>query len=187
MGTALAMALASAAYPLILFSSNEEQGRSLHERILQKLPGAPVWSSCCAFEASWEADVIIAAVPYREERKVAEKIKDVATRKIVISLSNMIDEDGLPVATATGRSAGEELQQWLPNSQVVKAFNTLRQEDFEKPENINCYLAGNDTDALEKCSQLVKELGFTPVFAGNITSAAELESRIILKHFQTQS
>jgi len=187
MGTALAMALASAAYPLILFSSNEEQGKALHERIIEQWPGAPVWSSCCAFEASWEADVIIAAVPYREEKEVAKKIKDVATRKIVITISNTIDENGFPFATATGRSAGEEMQQWLPNSQVVKAFNTLRQEDFAKPENKKCYLAGDDTEALDKCSQLVKELGFTPVLVGNIASAAELESSFISKSYHTQS
>ena len=56
-------------------------------------------------DASWEADVIIPAVPYGTEKEVVEKIRNVATQKIVISIANPLTETYDGLVTAPGTSA----------------------------------------------------------------------------------
>src|SRR5207249_8774521 len=88
MGSALAKSLSKGNYRLLLMAKNVAQLNATSEEIKKANSNADVDVIGCPVEASWEADVIIAAVPYGAEKEVAEKIKDVATGKVVISISN---------------------------------------------------------------------------------------------------
>src|SRR5215213_5962035 len=117
MGSALAKSLAKGHYRLLLMAGKMEKLNALSDVIKSAHPQADVEVNGCAREACWEADIIIAATPYDAQKEVAQKIKEVATGKIVISLANPLKE----IST----SAAEELQMLLPYSKVVKAFNTV--------------------------------------------------------------
>jgi len=179
MGKAITKSLAKAGYRLLLITSNvpalEQQ---LHG--LCRHPSAEIEIMQCAYTASWEADIILLAVPYKAENGVAEKIKEVATNKIVISISNPVNETVTALETVSGKSAGEELQQTLPHSRVVKAFNTVYASDFEEPvidnQPIDALLAGNNDEALQTVAALVKTSGFNPVIAGDIHTSSALEN-----------
>src|SRR3712207_5931093 len=93
MGTALAKSLASGAYRLLLFASQKEKAEVLADEIRRQSPSADIDCAGCAADASWEADIIIPAVPYAAEKDVADKIRSFATRKIVVSLSNPMNAD----------------------------------------------------------------------------------------------
>lgn len=85
------------------------------------------------------------------------------------------------------KSAAEELQEQLPNSKVIKAFNTIFAADFKYPvsngKQVNVFIAGNDDEALDIVSNMVKTAGFNPIIAGNLSASRILESNAITTLF----
>src|ERR1051325_7592217 len=133
MGSAIAKTLAKGPYRLLLFAHDKEKLEGLKKEIVATNPSADLDCNGCPMDASWEADVIISAVPYQAEKEVAEKIKAVATQKVVVSIANPLNETYNGLVTAPDTSAAEELQKLLPDSKVVKAFNTNLAADFSQP------------------------------------------------------
>jgi 8-hydroxy-5-deazaflavin:NADPH oxidoreductase len=184
MGSAIARSLAKGSYRLLLKGNNKEKLESLLDEIKQNEPGADVEIAECPVNAGWEADIIIAAVPYSAEKELAEKIKDVANQKIVISLSNPLNSSYDGLVTDGNTSAAEELQNLLPGSKVIKAFNTTFAADFSRPEIdgklVDSFIAGNDKAALETVAELVRTAGFNPVIAGELSISRTLENMQLL-------
>ena len=184
MGSAIAKSLARGSYRLLLKGSRQEELDALVKDIQTKNPQAEIDSAVCPTEASWEADIIILAVPYEAEKEIAPKIKDVASQKIVISIANPLNQsyDGLVTDPAT--SAAEELQKLLPHSKVVKAFNTTFAADFTTPVinglQADAFIAGNDEESLQTVSELVSTAGFNPIIAGNLSVSGTLERMQLL-------
>ena len=179
MGSAIARGLAQGSYRLILMSKNKKKLWELADSLKAGDAKADIDTTDCAKDVSWEGDVIIVATPYKAEKEVAERIREVATGKIVISISNPLNEEMNDLLTDPESSAAEELQALLPDSRVVKAFNTTFAADFASPEidgrKADAFIAGNDPSALQTVSKLVAESGFNPVFAGDLTFSRTLE------------
>jgi NADPH-dependent F420 reductase len=184
MGSAIAKNLAKGNYRLLLFANHHEKVQQLINEIKTTYPSADVDSMGCPFDASWEADIIIPAVKYKIEKEVAEKIKPVATQKIVISISNPLNENYSGLVTPADSSAAEQLQNYLPDSKVVKAFNTVFAGDFVQPvidgKQTDVFIAGNDEDSLRTVSELVAAAGFNPVIAGELSTSRTLENMTAL-------
>jgi len=180
MGSAIAKSLAKGNYRLLLFTENKNKLKELEKEIKAVHKNADVESIACSYTASWEADIIIAAVPYTAEKEVADKIREVANQKIVISITNPLNETYDGLLTTPDTSAAEELQKLLPNSKVVKAFNTTFAADFSQPiidgKQTDAFIAGNDADALETVSELVKTAGFNHMIAGDLPVSRTLEN-----------
>src|SRR5688572_30841940 len=83
MGTAISKSLARGNNRLLLFGREKANVESLVTEITSAAASAEAESLSCITDASWEADVIILAVPYGAEREIAEKIGEVANQKIV--------------------------------------------------------------------------------------------------------
>ncbi|MDQ3845129.1 MAG: NAD(P)-binding domain-containing protein [Bacteroidota bacterium] len=179
MGSAISKSLSKGNYRLLLCANQQEKVQALVEEIRRDNPAADVEGLDCTVNASWEADIIIAAVPYQAEKEVAEKIREVANQKIVISIANPLNETYDGLLTAPDTSAAEELQKLLPNSKVVKAFNTTFAADFATPvidgKQVDAFIAGNDEEALQTVSELVQTVGFNPIVAGNLSVSGTLE------------
>ena len=60
----------------------------------------------CCRNASWEADIIIIAVPANQQIEVAKKIKEVATQKMVVFINSFVNTEII-------------LQEILPQSRLV--------------------------------------------------------------------
>jgi NADPH-dependent F420 reductase len=182
MGSAIAKSLSNGKYRLVLMSKDQEKLGEL-KRTLEK-SGTEVLTISCAKEASWEADIIIVATPYAAEKEVAEKIREVATGKIVISISNPLDGAYKDLVTSPDTSAAEELQKLLPYSKVVKTFNTTFAANFITPvidsQTADAFIAGNNSDAVETVSEVVKTAGFNPVAAGDLSVSRTLERMQLL-------
>jgi predicted dinucleotide-binding enzyme len=184
MGSAIAKSLSKGNYRLLLCANNLDKGQAVAEGIKNSNPSAEVESAACSVEASREADLIIAAVPYAAEKDVAEKIREVANRKIVISVANPLNDTYNGLVTAPDTSAAEELQKLLPNSIIVKAFNTTFAADFSTPvidgRQADAFLAGDDGEALQTVSELVGTAGFNPIVAGGLAVSSTLERMQLL-------
>jgi predicted dinucleotide-binding enzyme len=175
MGSAIARSL-QGKYRLLLMSRDEAKLFDLKSELSKSTPDPEVYAVSCAREAAWESDIIIIATPYEAEREVAEKIREVAVGKIVISISNPAHSQ---LVTSEDFSAAEELQRRLPYSKVVKTFNTTFAADFMTSlidrRIVDAFIAGNNTDAVETVSKVVAFTGFGPVVAGDLTMSRALE------------
>lgn len=184
MGSAISKSLAKGNYRLLLKGNDQEELNVLVKEITTHNADADVETAVCPAEAGWEADIIILAVPFAAEREIASKIKEVANQKIVISIANPLSETYDGLVTAADTSAAEELQKLLPNSKVIKAFNTTFAADFSTPvidgKQVDAFIAGDDEDALQIVTELVATAGFNPIVAGNLSVSRTLENMQLL-------
>ena len=78
----------------------------------------------------------------------------------------------------------EELQKLLPNTKVVKGFNTTFAADFITPvidgKQVDSFIAGNDEEALQTIFELVTTAGFNPIVAGDLSVSRTLEAMQLL-------
>ena len=184
MGSAISQSIAKGPYRLVLKATKQDELDALVSEIKTKVPNADIEAAVCPTEASWEADIIILAVPFNVEKELAEKIKEVANQKIVISIANPLNETYNGLVTAPDSSAAEELQKLLPNSKVIKAFNTTFAADFSTPlidgKQVDAFIAGNAEEALQTVSELVTTAGFNPILAGDLSVSGTLERMQLL-------
>ena len=184
MGSAISKSLSKGNYRLLLKANKQEELDALVKEIEAKNADADIEAVVCPTEASWEADIIILAVPFGAEKEIAEKIKEVANQKIVISIANPLNETYNGLVTAADTSAAEELQKLLPNSKVIKAFNTTFAADFSTPvidgKQADAFIAGNDEEALQTVAELVATVGFNPIVAGDLSVSRTLENMQLL-------
>ena len=184
MGSAISKSLSKGNFRLLLGDNDQEKLEELVADIRMANSSVDIEGIRCPVDASWEADIIIAAVPYDAEKDVAEKIREVANQKIVISIANPLNHTYDGLVTEPGSSAAEELQKLLPNSKVVKAFNTTFAADFSTPvidgKKADAFIAGNDEDAVQTVSELVITAGFNPIHAGGLSVSGTLERMQLL-------
>lgn len=184
MGSAISRSLSKGNYRLLLCANDLNKLQAIAADIKSSNLGADVEASDCSRDASWEADIIIVAVPYSAEKEVADRIKEVANQKIVISIANPLNDTYDGLVTAPDTSAAEELQKLLPNSKVVKAFNTTFAADFATPvidgRQVDAFIAGHDEEALRTVTELVETAGFHPIVAGDLAVSGTLERMQLL-------
>ncbi len=112
MGTAVAKELVTGPYRLLLMGNEVDKAACL-EHLLTELkgiaPDAEVEVLDCLVDASWEADIIILVVAVCKEKEIAAMIKEVATGKLVIRITDAGEE-----------AEAEELYTGLPYSKVIK-------------------------------------------------------------------
>jgi predicted dinucleotide-binding enzyme len=184
MGSAISKSLSKGNYRLLLCSSDKSKVQEVINDIKSSNPSADVEVIDCSAQASWEAGIIIAGVPFQAEKEVAEKIKEVANQKIVNSITNPLNETYNGLVTTPGTSAAEELQKLLPNSKVIKAFNATFAANFSTPvidgKQADAFIAGNDEEALKTVSELVSAAGFNPIITGDLSVSRTLENMQLL-------
>jgi NADPH-dependent F420 reductase len=184
MGSAIAKNLSVGNYRLLLCGRDNGKLEALATDIRSKNPSADLEVLDCTKTASWEADMIVLAVPYEAERAIAESIKEVANQKIVISIANPLNGTYDGLVTAPETSAAEELQKLLPNAKVIKAFNTVFAADFAAPlidgKQVDSFIAGNSAEALTAVAELVAAAGCNPIVAGDLSLSGTLERMALL-------
>lgn len=128
------------------------------------------------------ADVVIFAIPYTAFKEVATELKDELGGKIVIDLTNPLNADWSPLNLGAENSAGEENAQHLPNSKVVKAFNTIFADVMKADkqsfngEKLTVFVAGDDAEANQTVADLANKIGFSAMVVGGIKNARYLEA-----------
>ena len=107
--------------------------------------------------------------------------------KLVIDPSNPLDFSGDVPTWAIGQagSAGELVQHLLPQSKVVKAFNTVTAAHMVHPRlpdgTPDMFIAGDDAQAKAQVAQILKGFGWRePIDAGPIGASRLLEALAML-------
>jgi 8-hydroxy-5-deazaflavin:NADPH oxidoreductase len=101
--------------------------------------------------------------------------------KVVIDATNPLDQSGgIPrLVIGLTDSLGEQIQRSIPNARVVKAFNTVGNPLFFKPElpggPPDMFIGGNDADAKKVVSQVCDAFGWGVIDLGGIEASRYLE------------
>jgi len=126
-------------------------------------------------------DVVVLAVPYPALATIAEQYGDQLAGKVVVDITNPVDFatfDSLTVPA--GSSATAELQAQLPDSTVLKAFNTTFAATLASKHvgdlTTTVLIAGDDAAAKTTLAQLITAGGVNAVDAGSLRRANELEA-----------
>jgi 8-hydroxy-5-deazaflavin:NADPH oxidoreductase len=156
----------------------EEAGRLAKELRAAAQGGATVEAAGPTSELRGE--VVVLAVYYPEALELARELGDRLAGKVVLEISNPLNQTLDELATAPGTSAAEELAERAPSgARVVKAFNTTFSgtlvEGQVAGQPLDVHIAGDDEEAKEKVAQLVRDGGMRPIDVGPLERAKHLE------------
>jgi predicted dinucleotide-binding enzyme len=134
-----------------------------------------------AAEAAAYGPVVVVAMPYGQWPEVSDEIKAATVGKTVIDLTNPYPErDGPMAEQARKEGTGVADPKYLPGAHLVRAFNSiiytnLRSLAHRSGEPVAIPVAGDDEQAVEVTSQLVRDAGFEPVMVGPLSSARSFD------------
>ncbi|MBN1093060.1 NADPH-dependent F420 reductase [Blastococcus sp. TML/M2B] len=126
-------------------------------------------------------DVVVLAVPYPAVAEVLAQRGESLAGKVVVDITNPLDFatfDSLVVPADS--SAAAEIAAQLPQSRVLKAFNTTFAGTLAAgtvgPLPTTVLIAGDDADAKALLAGIVSAGGLRAVDAGSLRRARELEA-----------
>lgn len=129
---------------------------------------------------SFAGDFVVLAVPYTALPEIAEKYSAQLAGKTVVDVTNTVDFATFsPVEFAAGSGAAD-LAERLPQSKVLKAFNTNLAATLATKSvggrTTTVIIAGDDADAKAELSAALTAGGVNAVDAGPLARARELEA-----------
>jgi 8-hydroxy-5-deazaflavin:NADPH oxidoreductase len=124
-------------------------------------------------QAAKFGQVLLFAVPYSAFPELIKSLGDSLKGKVVINASNPFPQrDGEIANQARETGAGLFDARLLPGAHVVRAFNAVgaarMASAHEDPGKIGMPIAGDDKEAIEVVSRLVREAGFEAVVVGGL-------------------
>ena len=126
-------------------------------------------------------EVVVLAVPYPAVSTVLSQRGDQLAGRVVVDLTNPLNFktfDSLVVPADS--SAAAEIAAALPDSRVLKAFNTTFAGTLATGtiggSTTTVLIAGDDADAKSTLAGIITSGGLTAIDAGSMSRARELES-----------
>jgi ketopantoate reductase len=132
---------------VLLFDSNALVLNSVFSEIQTVHPNANVEMMICPTSASWEADIIVLSNDSVIDSNSINKIKNVATGKLVLFFENAINND-------VESYSYERLQALFPFSKVVH----ICESKANPCDSFN--VSGNDQEAVQTVLKLLTSIGF---------------------------
>jgi hypothetical protein len=135
--------------------------------------------SAATLEEVLRADFIVLAVRYPMTTELAAAHKEQLAGKILIDISNPVDSTYTRIDLPTDTSGAELLAEAVPDSRVVKAFNTLPAPTLGAGTiddmQLDCFVASDDEDAADQVMSLLEGSGLRALSAGKLDNARVLE------------
>lgn len=131
-------------------------------------------------------DLIVLAVPYPAIDDIVSRYNDQFAGKVVIDATNPIDFQKWQLLVPADSSSAAELAEKLPNSKVLKAFNTVTAVNLANGKLGNgqapqVLVAGDSDDAKQTLRTALQQSPLSIVTVGGLDRARELESLGLLE------
>jgi predicted dinucleotide-binding enzyme len=160
-----------AGYPVMFASRHPEQLKDMAAR-LGKLASTGTPQQAAAY-----GDVLFFAVPYRALPDLGRELVNEIRGKVVLDACNPFPGRDGPIAEEALRDGvGVTSASLLPGTKLVRAFNSLSasavgREAHRAGKPLAIPIAGNDKEALDVASRLIRDAGLEPVVIGPLASA----------------
>ena len=132
-------------------------------------------------ETALTGDIVVLAVPYPALKAVIAQRQNQLDGKVVVDITNPLNFETFDsLVVAPDSSAAAEIAAALPQSRVLKAFNTTFAGTLAAgtvgslPTTV--LIAGDDADAKAELGGIVTSGGLKAVDAGSLARARELEA-----------
>ncbi len=176
-GSTLARRWAALGHEVTIGSQNPTSEKA---RALAQTLSLPVTSTTAAAAAS---DLILLATPADATLSAAQSCGDLSG-KILMDATNPLNATLTGLDHPNGESGAQRLQQILPSTHIVKAFNTVGFNIMANPvlegRKAVLVLSGNDAEAVSTVAKLAQETGFEPLRLGDISTSRMQEEQALL-------
>lgn len=165
----------NAGHPVLFSSRHPEELKDLVGG-LGALARAGTVAEAIAF-----GDIIFVAVPYGALPQIGKDYAGALKGKIVLDATNAVaSRDGTIAEEAERNGTGLTSQKYLPDTRLVRAFNTMSYMIFAReanrtPPRLAIPIAGDDDDAVRTAATLVRDAGFDPVVVGKLAEARRFQ------------
>ncbi|MER7417356.1 NADPH-dependent F420 reductase [Micromonospora peucetia] len=126
-------------------------------------------------------DIVVLAVPYPAVDQVLGQRAGQLDNKIIVDITNPLNFETFDsLAVPADSSAAAEIAAKLPNSRVLKAFNTTfagtLAEGNVGPLTTAVLIAGDDADAKTTLAGVITAAGLKAIDVGSLKRAREMEA-----------
>jgi predicted dinucleotide-binding enzyme len=160
-----------AGYPVMFASRHPDQLKDMVARLGQ------LASAGTPLQAAAYGEVLFFAVPYGALPDLGRDLRDELRGKVVLDACNPFPQRDGPIAEQALRDGvGVTSASLLEGARLVRAFNSLSaaavgREAHRAGPPLAIPIAGNDKQALEVASRLIRDAGLAPVIIGPLASA----------------
>ena len=127
-------------------------------------------------------DALFVAVPYKALPQLGKDYGEAVKGKIVLDACNStVARDGAELTDEVNKNGiGVTSQKYLPGTRLVRAFNSMNYKILEREANrldpkLAIPIAGDDAEAVQVASGLVRDAGFDPVVVGKLADASRFQ------------
>lgn len=135
-------------------------------------------SKAVSLDKAWEAnaDVYLLAVPFKAIAELSEQYAGEYKNKIIIDATNPYpkrDGEMAQEVRDSNRNASEYTAMKFGTAKISKAFNTiyadhLKENAFRETDKLAIPFAAQDQESKQITQQLIGDIGFEPVYIGEL-------------------
>lgn len=149
------------------------------EKALAVATGIPSGATASSIEDALGAEMVVLAFWYPGTIEFAREHASELEGKVVVDIANPVDETWMRLAVDPSTSSAELLAAELPESRIVKAFNTGTAVALAAGEvdgvPLDVFVASDDEEAKQALIELVEAAGLCALDAGALENARLLE------------
>jgi predicted dinucleotide-binding enzyme len=174
MAKGISTRLVSGDHAVTIYAKDETKGNELVEQLKSAQSSANVHVG----SGTITDEIVILATPYTEIESIAKDHSGLEG-KIVVDITNPVDFTTFQLIPEPGQSGAQHVADILPKAIVVKAFNTTLAGTLVAGKvdgkELDVFVAGDDQDAKNKVSELIKTSDMRPIDVGPLANSRHLE------------
>lgn len=178
-GSGLALRWAHIGHRVLIGSRDADRAKAAADEINAATASSLV-KGTDNLDAAQQADIVVLAVPYAAQRKVAEETREALSGKILIDVTVPLVPPVNRVQLPEGGSAVAALQAMLgPDVRVVSAFQNISAHHLKKLDHqIDCdvLVCSDDKEAADFVVALAKAIGLGAWNAGALQNSVVAEA-----------
>jgi len=120
-------------------------------------------------------EVMFSSRHLEDDQLLAERIgagASAGTTREAAAFGEVLDRDGEIADWAREKGAGLASAELLPGARLVRAFNAIGAarmgSAYQEPGVVGMPIAGDDAEAVEVASELIRDIGYEPVLVGDL-------------------
>lgn len=184
MGRGIAFGLRDTTHDITLASRDPARAEGLAQAMREEQ--ARLFRGTGYVAAAARADVVFLAVPWSEAVETAHALRDSLDGKVLVDLTNPLNESYDGVVTPEGTSGAELIAEAAgPRVRVVAALKHTFAGTFAEPgigggPAPDVLIAGDDAEAKRLVAELVHAMGFGALDAGPLAVARTIERMTVM-------